>query len=176
MRTLVTGGVRSGKSRHAESLLGDHALVTYVAPGPLPNPDTDPEWAERVRRHQKQRPAQWRTIESTDLVAALASADGTVLIDCLGTWVTALIDDLNGWDRPQSDWRVAFDASVDAALVALAQTEGDVVVVTNEVGWGVVPEHASGRLFRDLLGTVNQRWASTSDEVHLVVSGRVVRL
>lgn len=176
MKTLVTGGVRSGKSRHAESLLADDAPVTYVAPGPLPNPERDPEWAERVRRHQHQRPAHWRTIESTDLVAALAATEGAVLIDCLGTWVTALIDDLNGWERPQGEWRATFDANVDSALAALALHDGEVVAVTNEVGWGVVPEHASGRMFRDLLGTVNQRWANTSEEVHLVVSGRVIRL
>ncbi len=176
MKVLVTGGVRSGKSRHAESLLSPHDAVDYIAPGPIPDANLDPDWANRVRSHRERRPANWRTTETVHLENALTDVTGPVLIDCLGTWVTALIDRLDGWERPVSHWRSEFDASVEATLQALRVVNQDVITVTNEVGWSVVPEHVSGRVFRDLLGTVNQLWAAECDEVHLVVAGRVLVL
>jgi adenosylcobinamide kinase/adenosylcobinamide-phosphate guanylyltransferase len=169
MTILVTGGVRSGKSRHAESLLADRPEVTYVAPGPLRD---DADWAARVALHQARRPAHWSTIETGDLAAAL-DTPGPVLVDCLGTWLTRLIDDAGLWDARTEDVSAYVEEQVDAAIPLLHH---DVVLVTNEVGWGVVPEHRSGRLFRDLLGEANRRFAAASDEVHLVVAGRVLRL
>lgn len=169
MRILVTGGVRSGKSAHAEALLGDRTAVTYVAPGPVPGP-ADAEWAARVAAHRDRRPAHWTTLEATDLTAL---PTGPVLLDCLGTWLTAQLDDLDAWTG--SGWESALDRRV-VALVGAVAPATDLVVVTNEVGYGVVPEHVSGRLFRDLLGTLNQRVAEVCDEVHLVVAGRVLRL
>jgi adenosylcobinamide kinase / adenosylcobinamide-phosphate guanylyltransferase len=174
--TLVTGGVRSGKSAHAESLLREQVWVTYVAPGQIPDPIADPEWAQRVAQHQRRRPAGWTTVETTEVAEAIAAAPGAVLLDCLGTWVTALMDDLGGWDRPGPDWRPIFDRQVDALVDVWQRAPGPLVAVTNEVGMGVVPEHRSGRLFRDLLGTVNQRVAAGSDEVLLVIAGRVLTL
>lgn len=184
MKVLVTGGVRSGKSFHAESLVVAHDRVTYVAPGPEADPDDDPEWAERVRRHRERRPSHWATLETTDLVAAIeGSADdveaadpGAVLVDCLGTWLTAQLDELDAWDAIREDWEQVLLERVDAAVDALARTSRDVVLVTNEVGLGVVPEHRSGRIFRDLLGVVNQRFAAECDQVLLVVAGRVLTL
>jgi adenosylcobinamide kinase/adenosylcobinamide-phosphate guanylyltransferase len=173
MRILVTGGVRSGKSRHAEQLLADRSQVTYVAPGPLPG-DDDPDWAVRVAEHQARRPGHWRTVESADLGAAIAPGEPT-LVDCLGTWLTAVVDELDGWTAEPASWRPELDRRLDQ-LAAAVEAADDVVLVTNEVGLGVVPAHASGRLFRDLLGTVNQRIAAVCDEVHLVVAGRVLRL
>jgi adenosylcobinamide kinase/adenosylcobinamide-phosphate guanylyltransferase len=173
MRILVTGGVRSGKSRHAESLLADRERVRYVAPGPVPGED-DPDWAARVAEHQARRPAHWETVESTDLASTIAPHE-SVLVDCLGTWLTAVIDELDGWTAEPATWRPALDRRLDDVVAAVAKAD-DVVLVTNEVGLGVVPEHASGRLFRDLLGTVNQRVGAMCDEVHLVVAGRVLRL
>lgn len=173
MRILVTGGVRSGKSRHAEKLLAGRPEAVYVAPGPLPS-DADPEWAARVADHRARRPGHWRTRETTDLATAIAPGTPT-LVDCLGTWVTAVIDELEGWTREPEDWRPELDRRVDA-LVAAVRAADDVVLVTNEVGLGVVPAHASGRVFRDLLGRVNQQVADVCDEVHLVVAGRVLRL
>ena len=169
MRILVTGGVRSGKSRHAEGLLADAALVRYVAPGPTHD---DADWAARVRAHQERRPASWETVETRDLAAALGTAR-PVLVDCLGTWLTGLIDAAGAWDHPVEDLTSLVVAEVDAAIAALGER---VVLVTNEVGLGVVPEHRSGRLFRDLLGLVNQRFAQACDEVHLVIAGRVLKL
>lgn len=172
MKILVTGGVRSGKSAHAESLLVGRA-VTYVAPGLV---EDDADWAARVAAHQARRPSDWATVETADLAAALA-ADGPVLIDCLGTWLARFLDD-------RGLWEVTADQSADAVIDELDRIVAtirsnplrDVVVVTNEVGLGVVPEHRSGRMFRDLLGLTNQRVAAVCDDVHLVIAGRVLRL
>lgn len=173
MRILVTGGVRSGKSRHAEQLLQTATGVTYVAPG-RPADGSDPDWDDRVARHRATRPADWTTVETTDVAAALGVAAGPVLVDCLGTWVVAILDD-GLWDRPAPEVHAAVDERLDALCGAL-RTVDDAVVVTNEVGLGVVPSHRSGVLFRDVLGTVNQRVATVCDEVHLVIAGRVLTL
>ena len=174
MLILVTGGVRSGKSRHAESLLSDAPSVTYVAPGPSADEDSDPDWVARIAAHQARRPASWTTVETRDLTSALR-LDGPVLVDCLGTWLTSVLDSRSLWDVPPSEVTLAVDDLLDDVVAALAVRD-DVVLVTNEVGLGVVPAHRSGRLFRDLLGLVNQRIATACDEVHLVVAGRVLRL
>ena len=174
--TLVTGGVRSGKSAHAEALLREEIQVTYIAPGQIPDPIADPEWAERVAQHRRRRPPHWDTVETSDVAEAVTAAPGAVLLDCLGTWVTALMDQLRGWDRPADDWRPDFDRRLDLFAGAWSSAPGPLIAVTNEVGMGVVPEHRSGRVFRDLLGTVNQRIAAASDDVLLVIAGRVLRL
>lgn len=175
VRVLVTGGVRSGKSRHAEALLAGEPVVTYVAPGPTEREDGDPDWAARIAAHRARRPAAWHTLESRDLVAAL-SREGAVLVDCLGTWLTAVLDEAAAWDLPTEEVHALLDARLAPAVAACAAASGPVVLVTNEVGLGVVPAHRSGRLFRDLLGTVNQALAAACDEVHLVVAGRVLVL
>jgi adenosylcobinamide kinase/adenosylcobinamide-phosphate guanylyltransferase len=176
MKVLVTGGVRSGKSFHAESLLLAAAHVTYVAPGPTVEEDPDPDWAARIAAHQERRPEHWGTFETRDLSAAIADGDDALIVDCLGTWLAAQIDELDGWNAVQDEWEPLLFARLDDAVEALAQTKRTVVLVTNEVGLGVVPEYRSGRVFRDLLGVVNQRFASECDEVHLVVAGRVLVL
>jgi adenosylcobinamide kinase / adenosylcobinamide-phosphate guanylyltransferase len=175
MKILVTGGVRSGKSRHAEQVLAAYDAVTYVAPGPTTDEDPDPDWAARIAAHQARRPAGWTTLETRDLLLAFGTP-GPVLVDCLGTWLTAVIDGAAAWDLPSGEAHSLVEARLEDAAVALRAAPGPVVLVTNEVGLGVVPEHRSGRLFRDLLGTVNQRLAQECDEVHLVVAGRVLRL
>ena len=176
MKTLITGGVRSGKSFHAESMLVGEPAVTYVAPGPEADAASDPEWAARVAAHRARRPTYWATVETHDLADAITAADGAVLVDCLGTWLTSTIDELDGWDTTVDDWRPVLLDRLDAACAAVAAHPDPVVLVTNEVGMGVVPEHRSGRIFRDLLGIVNQRVADECDDVLLVVAGRVLKL
>lgn len=176
MKVLVTGGVRSGKSFHAESLLIGESSVTYVAPGPSAEEDTDPDWIARIQTHQSRRPSHWQTVETHDLAGAIAAAEGAVLIDCLGTWVTALLDELDVWDAIREDWEPKVLDRVDEAVEAWRSSKATLVAVTNEVGMGVVPTHRSGRLFRDILGTVNQKFAAECDEVLLVIAGRTLSL
>ena len=164
MRVLVTGGVRSGKSAHAERLLDDREHVTYVATGP--DPGDDVAWAERVRSHQERRPAHWTTTR------VLPTA-GPVLLDSLGSWVAGRLDELDAWTG--DDWRASYRDSAEELVAACARLD-DAVVVSDEVGLGGIGSEPSARLFADLLGELNQRVAAVCDEVHLVVAGRVLRL
>jgi adenosylcobinamide kinase/adenosylcobinamide-phosphate guanylyltransferase len=174
-RHLVTGGARSGKSALAERLAGDRAVVTYVATSGH-RPD-DAEWQHRVALHRERRPADWTTVETTDVAGVLASAPGNsvVLVDCLALWLTAQLDEIDAWRRADDGQTEQIRAEVFermAALVdALAQCAADVVLVTNEAGMGIVPATASGRLFRDLLGILNTRVAAACQETTLVVAG-----
>jgi len=174
MRTLVTGGARSGKSRHAESLLHGAPAVTYVAPGPTAAEDDDPDWVARIAAHRAARPPSWSTLETRDLAAALRT-EGPVIVDCLGTWLAAVLDEQALWDASTEEVSAVVLALVEQAVAVLAGRD-EVVLVSNEVGLGVIPERRSGRLFRDLLGTVNQQLGAACDEVHLVVAGRVLVL
>jgi adenosylcobinamide kinase/adenosylcobinamide-phosphate guanylyltransferase len=175
-RILITGGMRSGKSRYAESLLAGEPRVTYLAPGPVPDPSTDEEWATRVATHRAQRPASWQTIETVEIAAALRTLRPPFLIDCLGTWLTAVIDSLGTWDQPLADWEADFHDQLSDLVDAWRSCAGPVVAVTNEVGWGLVSEYRSGRVFTDLLGRVNQELAAASDDVILLVAGRPLHL
>jgi adenosylcobinamide kinase/adenosylcobinamide-phosphate guanylyltransferase len=172
--TLVLGGVRSGKSRYAEQLLAEAGPVTYVAPATVPD-GSDPDWDARVARHQADRPAHWTTVETTDLVGSIRTAATPLVIDCLGTWLTRVFDDLAGWEpSPHREW--VLDAAMTELTEAWAKAPVDAVAVSNEVGLGVVPPMASGRMFRDELGRLNARMAAASDRVLLVVAGRVLDL
>jgi adenosylcobinamide kinase/adenosylcobinamide-phosphate guanylyltransferase len=173
-RTLVTGGSRSGKSRFAEGLMAGVEAVTYIAPGPLPDPATDAEWAARVTAHQDRRPEHWTTVETADVAAVLRRGDPAYLIDCLGTWVSAVVDGLGTWDVPLVEWQADFDARVTELVDAWQATPRIAVAVTNEVGWGLVSEHRSGRVFTDLLGQVNAALAAASEDVVLMVAGRAL--
>lgn len=172
---LVTGGVRSGKSRYAESRLPADAPVTYLTPG-YPADGSDAEWTRRVRAHQAERPSAWQTVESLDLAAELGRATGPVLIDCLGTWLARLLDSWDAWEADESDWADRLAAATAVLAAAISSHPHDVVVVSNEVGWGLVSEHRSGRLFADHLGRVNQAVAAACDEVFLLVAGRPLSL
>lgn len=171
MRALVLGGARSGKSAHAEALLADGRPVTYLATGGVR--DGDPEWAERVRLHRSRRPASWRTVETVDAAEVLRTADTPVLLDCLGTWLTARMDRHQAWDGGLLS---AVWADIDDLLAAWRDRRLATVAVSNEVGSGVVPATASGRVFRDMLGVLNARIAAESDRVVLMVAGRPLRL
>lgn len=169
---LVTGGVRSGKSRYAESLFDIADPVSYLTPGYPADPAADAEWAARVAAHQLRRPPAWRTVETLNLAQALTEADGPVLIDCLGTWLTRLLDTWDAWEAEEPAWVGRLNQATTALATAVREHPADVVVVTNEVGWGVVPEYRAGRRFADHLGRVNQQVGAACDQVVLMVAGR----
>ncbi|MDK3255789.1 bifunctional adenosylcobinamide kinase/adenosylcobinamide-phosphate guanylyltransferase [Blastococcus capsensis] len=173
-RTLVLGGARSGKSRHAEQLLARVRQADYVACG-LPADGSDPEWADRVALHRDRRPASWRTVETVDLVTVLGEPGPPVLVDCLSTWLARVMDDCGVWtDAAGADARLG--AAVDALVTAWEGTRRRVVAVSNEVGSGVVPATASGRRYRDELGILNARIATASQRVWLLTAGLPQRL
>ncbi|WP_261665070.1 bifunctional adenosylcobinamide kinase/adenosylcobinamide-phosphate guanylyltransferase [Deinococcus sp. Marseille-Q6407] len=164
---FVTGGARSGKSSFAERLAAGYgAPVTYLATAQA----FDDEMSERIARHRQDRPAHWQTWEEPlDVPAALRQApDGTVLLDCLSLWVSNLV---------LADWSdAAVLTAADELLAAARARSGRTILVTNEVGFGIVPDNALARRYRDLLGWVNQRCAAESDQAWLLVSGLPVML
>lgn len=170
-RTLVLGGVRSGKSRHAEELLASCPSVTYVATGGTR--EGDAEWAERVALHRERRPGSWSTVETVDVAEVLCTATEPLLIDCLGTWLTARLDIHGVWDGGDLD---PVHSDVDELIAAWRKCAVPVVAVSNEVGSGVVPATSSGRLFRDMLGRLNARVAEASESATLVVAGIPISL
>jgi adenosyl cobinamide kinase/adenosyl cobinamide phosphate guanylyltransferase len=168
MLTVLLGGARSGKSALAVEMASRAARpVTYVATGPMIAGDDDLK--QRVARHRAERPATWVTIEEElDLAAAIAQV-GTpvVIVDCLTVWAGSMLH--HGRDE-----QAMLDAS-DAAISALAERDL-AIVVTNEVGLGIVPVNDLARAYRDALGRVNQRWVAASDRALLMVAGRALAL
>lgn len=164
----MLGGARSGKSAFAEQLVASEA-VRYVATAIADADDQD--FAERIAAHRARRPAAWTTVEG-DPIGALNTGDGATLIDDLGTWLTARIDARGAWELPRGS--VAPD--IDELVAAVTGYRHRLVIVSPEVGLGVIPGTASGRLFRDELGTLNQRLAQVCDEVYLVVAGQALQI
>jgi adenosylcobinamide kinase/adenosylcobinamide-phosphate guanylyltransferase len=165
---LLIGGARSGKSRLAADIASEWSgPVAVIATGEA----RDDEMAERIRMHRAKRPQAWATIEEpVDLEAALRSAsdEALVVVDCLTLWVSNLIEKGLGDDE--------IEARARSAAGFAATRGGDTVVVTNEVGSGIVPTNALARRFRDLLGNVNSIWAEHSDRSALVVAGQILPL
>ncbi len=169
-RTLVLGGVRSGKSEHGESLLAAHTQVRYLATGPTTSSDAD--WVARVERHRTRRDARYTTIETTDLADSLRAAPAIpALVDDLGNWLAARIDAADGWTKP-----LDLSAEVDDVCAALTEMSADVVLISPEVGLSVVAPTPAGRTFQDQLGALNTAIAAVCDRVVLVVAGRVLEL
>lgn len=173
IRALVLGGARSGKSTWAEVRMARFPEVTYIATSAR-NPD-DPEWEERIRLHRARRPASWTTLETLEIASELRRRAGSaVLVDCLGVWITRELDEVGAWSSAESgsaDWQLALHSRVDDLVDAIHRTTREVVLVSNEVGMGVVPETPAGRLFRDELGRLNAGVAGACDEVWLCVAG-----
>lgn len=165
---LITGGARSGKSRYAAGeaarLGGDR--VTFVATAEA----ADEEMADRIRAHRAERPTAWETVEAPHRagVAVGSAAHDVVLLDCLTLLVSNAM-----LDAPESreDALAAARAEVTALLTSAEGTDGTLLVVTNEVGCGVVPPTALGRWFRDAQGEANRRVAERAERVVLLVSG-----
>jgi adenosylcobinamide kinase/adenosylcobinamide-phosphate guanylyltransferase len=170
--TLILGGARSGKSLYAESRAAAFEKVTYIATGI--GHDDDVDWQERIVAHRERRPSHWQLIETNDLPSAIESAEGTALVDCLTLWLTNILDKLEAWDHPRSAWGASLDEKVNELLETIRAH--DLVVVSNEIGYGVHPESHSGRLFRDELGRLNVLVASVCGEVVLIVAGIPIKL
>lgn len=172
MRLLVLGGTRSGKSGHAEAVASaSGGPVVYVATAR--RDPSDEEMAARIAAHRDRRPADWVTEETDEVTRVLAeNADATVLVDDLGGWLTRRLDATLGW----ADGGAGVSAEIDALVAAVADHPGSVVLVSPEVGLGVVPDTLSGRVFGDLVGTLNRRMAEACDEAVLVVAGRALPL
>lgn len=172
--TLVLGGARSGKSHHAEQLaLQCVGPVTYVATAG----EDDEEMQLRVALHRARRPANWALVEEpVHLAEALythAQHGGCVLVDCMTLWLNNLLFSEHheypetGLVTPPEAWT----AEINALLTALPLLPGEVILVSNEIGLGVVPMGAVTRFYVDELGRLNQRLAALADNVHLLVAG-----
>jgi adenosylcobinamide kinase/adenosylcobinamide-phosphate guanylyltransferase len=171
---LILGGARSGKSRLAEQRATAHGgPVTVIATAEA----GDEEMAARIARHRADRPAHWQVIEAptglADVLGQVACANGCVIVDCLTLWLSNLITrDPASIDGPHpADHLAAWQDELNALVGVLPQLAGDVVLVSNEVGLGLVPESPLGRLFRDEAGRLNQTVAATCDVVTFVAAG-----
>jgi adenosylcobinamide kinase/adenosylcobinamide-phosphate guanylyltransferase len=171
-RVVVLGGTRSGKSRFGRDravALSGGGPVTYLATA-VPG---DPELDERIALHRRDRPSDWTTVEvGTDLAGAIRDVGSgtTILLDGLTLWVSLLIGDR----RP--DVMATVDGPVEDVRAAIAAHAGPVVVVSDEIGSGLVPLDALSRAFVDILGIAHQRLVADADEAWLMVAGRAIRL
>jgi len=172
MIVLITGGSRSGKSHLAQELAGTrpgpHAFVATAEA-------LDAEMRARIQAHQRSRPAGWALVEEPrrvpEAVAGALAAARTVILDCVTLWVSNLLLADEGFDE-----RGAEAAAAGLVEVARAAPAARLIVVTNEVGSGVVPDNALARRFRDCAGRANEVLARGADEVYLCVSGIPLRI
>lgn len=168
MRTLVLGGIRSGKSQWAEADIAESAgdeIVRYIATGTEPRDDAD--WSTRIAAHRARRPSHWSTVETIEVPTQLRSeARVATLVDDIGGWLTAVMDRRQAWTGG------AVVTDVDDLIDAVGAFGSPLALVSPEVGLTVVPQTASGRRFADELGSVNQRLAALCDKVVLVIAGQ----
>ncbi len=171
---LITGGVRSGKSKFAEIFAKElGGRVIYLATAQA----LDAEMEERINKHREHRPVDWTTIEEPlEVVPVIAGFQNgtTILLDCLTLFLSNLLFKYD--DLPVDRQEQAIDAQIADLTKAVNQSSANIIIVSNEIGWGLVPENALARRFRDLAGSANQRMAAVSDEVYLMVSGLPVRI
>ena len=177
MITLVTGGARSGKSNFAESLLENREDVVYIATSVVEDKETE----ERVKHHKESRPSIWRTFEGyTDLDRAVESEE-YYLLECLTVMTSNIMYDYSkDYERiPDEIQKQIEDKTVNeiTKLIDKIKSEGkQLIIVTNEVGSSIVPLDHVSRVYRDVVGRVNQRVAAISDNAYLVVCGLEVKL
>lgn len=165
---LITGGARSGKSSFALRLSAAYDNVLFVATAEA----RDDDMRERIANHRAERPAHWRTLEAPrDLARLIAAAPlaPLVILDCVTLWVTNLLL------AEDATWERAI-AELDALLAWRRAAPSDLIIVTNEVGLGIVPADPLSRTYRDWLGRFNQRLAAAADSVYLLVSGLPVEI
>ncbi|ETD34744.1 nicotinate-nucleotide--dimethylbenzimidazole phosphoribosyltransferase [Williamsia sp. D3] len=171
MRTLILGGIRSGKSAFGEGLLPATG-VRYIATAADPATG-DPQWSQRIAAHRSRRPVGWQTVESADVAGRLRSdPDVATLVDDLGGWVSRQIDDVGGWDDDNFD----LSDKIAEFVSAVAEFTGDLVIISPEVGLSLVAPTPAGRLFQDQLGLLNNAVAATCDRTVLVVAGKVLEI
>ncbi|HEV7180860.1 MAG TPA: bifunctional adenosylcobinamide kinase/adenosylcobinamide-phosphate guanylyltransferase [Candidatus Baltobacteraceae bacterium] len=179
--TLVTGPVRSGKSRYvAHMAQASGRGVTYVATAMRDAGDA--EWNARLDRHVADRPAQWRTVESAHIPHASfvsimrdAGEGDCIVVDALGTWLAArLSSSIDAFERGYAEFETMMDREAAELSEAMLHSRALVLVVAEEVGWDIVPNTPSARLFRDVLGRMKQRLAAGAQSVQLVVCGIAV--
>lgn len=177
MITLVTGGARSGKSTFAESIFKDKIDVVYIATSKI----TDKEMEERVKLHQESRPDQWRTFEGNYDLDNSIGEEKNYLLDCITILVSNIMFDISK-DTEYIDFnlqksiedKVIFE--LEKLFIRIKEKNLNLVLVTNEVGDSIVPEHHISRVFRDIQGRINQRVAAIADEVYLVCCGIPVKI
>jgi adenosylcobinamide kinase/adenosylcobinamide-phosphate guanylyltransferase len=172
VRTLVLGGIRSGKSEWAETAIAESSgagqSVRYLATGAAPDGDAD--WSARIAAHRTRRPSHWLTVETVDVPTQLRSEVATpTLVDDIGGWLAAVMDRRGAW-AIGSPGSVAAD--VDDLIDAVGAFGSPLAIVSPEVGLTVVPQTTSGRRFADELGSLNQRLAGLCERVVLVVAGQ----
>jgi adenosylcobinamide kinase / adenosylcobinamide-phosphate guanylyltransferase len=167
--TLVLGGVRSGKSHYAQQLGEQAGRVVFVATAQA----SDDEMRRKIDRHRNNRPQHWQTVEEplglADAIARYGPSCDLMIIDCLTIFASNLLESLG--DDKKVDDKSSIESSIDNLCVALRSPSCSVVLVSNEVGSGVVPPYPLGRRFRDLLGEMNQRVAEVATNVLLLVAG-----
>ncbi|MHB0914787.1 MAG: bifunctional adenosylcobinamide kinase/adenosylcobinamide-phosphate guanylyltransferase [Thermoleophilia bacterium] len=171
---FVTGGARSGKSGFAEQLAREReGAVTYIATAAA----GDEEMQARIAEHRERRPSGWRTVEVDSGLAAVlekeVAAGASVLVDCLTVYLS---NRLLAQEPGDAGAAGLVEREVDELSAACARANGNVIIVSNEVGMGIVPDNALARAFRDLAGRANQRLAAAAAEVYLCVSGIPVRV
>jgi adenosylcobinamide kinase / adenosylcobinamide-phosphate guanylyltransferase len=163
--TLVLGGVRSGKSHYAQNMVTGGGRVAFIATAEA----RDADMQQRITRHREERPSSWTTVEEPlaleDAILQCSGKFDIVLVDCLTLWTSNLMMTAEGRDSDHIFARAA------RLCESLSQVTSSVVLVSNEVGSGVVPVSDDGRRYRDLLGGVNQRVAAVADRVLLLVAG-----
>lgn len=172
MRELILGGARSGKSRLAEEQAERSGLeVIYIATAAPVSSAVDPEMAARIHHHQQQRPSHWQTVEEpihlADRLAEYASSERTILVDCLTLWLSNI---LSSGEAGNVD-EVHFNSERDALLQQLRVFPGDIILVSNEVGQGIVPLGELTRRFCDESGRLHQDIAKICDRVTFVTAG-----
>lgn len=170
--TFILGGARSGKSAYAQKLAEKHGgPVTFLATATA----SDDEMRTRIERHRQERPAAWSTLEIPHSIAATLSTGplpvDVIVLDCITLLVTNLLF-IDGFDTPnETIATLRVDAEIDALMTLIESRPTDWVIVSNEVGLGVVPEYPLGRIYRDLLGRANRQLAARADKVILLVAG-----
>jgi len=177
----ITGGARSGKSSLAEKIaLTDYDTRTYLATA-IPY---DHEMKDRIKKHLLQRGTEWKTVEGYRSIPKLlekVEQNQVVLLDCLTNMMSnLLLDNHVDWDmvKPEEVNKMENEIliEVEELLDYIKKSESDFIIVSNELGMGLVPPYPLGRYFRDISGRVNQKVASVSDEAYLVVSGLKLKL